>query len=49
MRVIKEKSAIKLGDNIGYLPAGIIANEMIFLYLKATAQAQILHTNPAGR
>jgi len=35
--------------NIDYLPAGIIAKEMISLYLKTTAQAQIPLTNPAGR
>jgi hypothetical protein len=35
--------------NIGYLPAGITAREMISLYLKATAQAKIPLTNPAGR
>jgi hypothetical protein len=39
---------MKTTYNIGYLPAGITAKEMIFLYLKATAQAEILLTNPAG-
>jgi hypothetical protein len=36
-------------SNIGYLPAGIAAKEMISLYLNATAQAEIPLTNPAGR
>jgi len=35
-------------DNIGYPPAGTTAKEMISLYLKKAAQAQIPHTSPAG-
>jgi|WetSurMetagenome_2_1015567.scaffolds.fasta_scaffold09848_7 hypothetical protein len=39
----------KASDNIGYLPAGITENEMISLYLKANAQAQMIGNEPAGR
>jgi len=49
MKVQKSMCKNKHAYNIDYLPAGIIAKEMISLYLKTTAQAQIPLTNPAGR